>query len=88
MRRPTSASSAGRSVTAASTAVATATADAYPSDVTSGIPATASERSAITTVPPANTIALPDVATVSAIDSCRSIPAWRCVRCRLTRNSA
>ena len=57
---PTRASTAGSRVRAASTAVTTATAAEYPSAVTRGIPATRSARSAITTVEPAKTIALPD----------------------------
>ena len=37
----------------------TAKAEVYPSEVTSGMPAMSSVTSAITTVPPAKTIALP-----------------------------
>jgi hypothetical protein len=88
MCRPTSESTAGRSVIDASTAVATANAEEYPSDVTSGIPATSSVSSAITTVVPAKTMALPEVATASAIESFSSIPCARFARCRLTRKSA
>ena len=44
---------------AARTAVITAKAEAYPSEVTSGMPAMRSVTSAITTVLPAKTIALP-----------------------------
>jgi hypothetical protein len=75
-------------VIAASTAVTTATADEYPSAVTSGMPATSSVSSAMTTVVPAKTIALPDVATASAIESSSPIPCWRLSRWRLTRKSA
>ena len=64
---PTMASTAGSRVRAASTAVTTATAAEYPSAVTRGIPATRSARRAITTVDPAKTIALPEVATAIAI---------------------
>ena len=67
--RPSSDTTAGSSVIAAVTAVSTAIAVTKPSVVTSGIPATDSEISAITTVVPANTMALPDVATARAIDS-------------------
>ncbi len=88
IRGPISDSRAGSRVIAASTAVTTATADAYPSEVTSGIPATARHSRAITTVPPANTIALPEVASVRAIDSSISVPSRIWLRCRLTRNSA
>ncbi len=50
--------------------------------------ASASEHSAITTVPPANTTALPEVATVSGTDSATLIPPARCWRWRVIRNSA
>jgi hypothetical protein len=75
-------------VIAASTAVATAKAAAYPSEVTSGISATSSVINAITTVVPANTIALPEVATDIAIDSSRARPSLRWARCRLTKKRA
>ncbi len=73
---------------AAITAVSTAIAVTKPRVDTSGMPATASDTSAITTVVPANTIALPDVATARAIDSWRPSPRPRCSRYLLTRNSA
>ena len=79
---------AGRSVIAASTAVTTAKAAAYPIEVTRGIPATTRVIRAITTVVPANTIALPEVETAAAIDSSIAMPSFRCVRCRLTRKRA
>ncbi len=88
IRSPTIDSIAGKSEIAARTAVATAKADVYPSVVTSGIPATSSVISAMTTVPPAKTIALPEVATACPIDSCTPMPSRRWVRWRLTRNSA
>ena len=88
MWRPTRDMTAGSRVVAASTAVRTAMADEYPSEDTSGIPATASETSAITTVPPANTIALPDVASARAIDSRISSPSASWARWRLTRKRA
>ena len=71
--RPRTASIAGNRVRDASTAVNTATAHAYPRDVTNGICATASARSATITVPPAKTIAPPLVATASAMDSLTAI---------------
>ena len=66
---PTIASVAGSSVSAASTATTTAIAAISPSVVTSGIFATASETSAIVTVPPAKNTAPPEVAAARAIDS-------------------
>ena len=54
---------------AASTATRTTSAAESPSAVTRGIPANSSEQSAITTVPPAKTTALPEVATERAIAS-------------------
>ena len=66
----------------------TAIAEANPSEVTNGIPATASEASAITTVLPAKTIALPEEATARAIDSLTSMPSPSWSRCLVTRNSA
>ena len=65
---------AGRNVTAAHTATRTTSAAERPSEVTSGIPAKISESSAMTTVLPANTTALPDVATERAIASLGSSP--------------
>ena len=53
---------AGNSVIEASTAMNTAIAEANPSEVTNGIPATTREASAITTVLPAKTMALPEEA--------------------------
>jgi hypothetical protein len=73
---------------AASTAVSTATALAWPSDATSGMSATHSDRSAMITVLPANTMAPPEVATARAIESCRSVPWAVWSRCLVTRNSA
>ena len=66
----------------------TAIADANPSMLTSGMPATDSDTSAITTVPPANTMALPDDATERAIDSRTSMPSSSCSLCLVMRNSA
>ncbi len=72
----------------ASTAVSTATAEASPSVLSNGMPATRSETRATTTVPPAKTIALPDVATVRAIESSTGMPRASCSWCRLIRNRA
>ena len=71
---------AGRSVTAAQTAVKTAIADVKPSRVTSGMSATASEQIAITTVVPAKATAAPSVATARATDSWYGTPARTCSR--------
>jgi hypothetical protein len=60
---------AGSSDSAASTAVSTAIAVTRPRAVTRGMLATASDTSAMMTVVPANTMALPAVATDSAIAS-------------------
>ncbi len=54
----------------------------------SGMSATRSEISATTTVLPANTMALPDVATERAIDSTTGTPEARLSWCRLIRNNA
>ena len=56
-------------MTAAQTATRTTSAAEMPSEVTTGILARISESSAMTTVLPANTTALPDVATERAIAS-------------------
>src|SRR5262249_58393411 len=76
---PSAPSIAGSSVDAAQTATTTAIAAVKPRVETSGIPAKASEQSAITTVKPANTTAPPAVAVARAIDSRISIPSpsWR-----------
>ena len=69
---------AGSSEIEPSTAATTPIADAMPSAVTSGMPATASDSRAMTTVPPAKTIALPDVATALAIESVMDMPSRSC----------
>ena len=66
----------------------TAIAAIRPIVVTSGMPATASETSAIVTVPPAKVTAPPEVATARAIDSCNSRPSFMPRKCRVTMNSA
>ena len=68
-RVPTRLSSAGVSVTAMSTAIATHAAPTVPMRPRNGIPVTLSARSAMTTVDPANTTALPDVPVARAMDS-------------------
>jgi len=88
MCSPVIARIAGSNVSAASTAVTTAIAEIRPSEVTSGIPATASEASAIATVPPAKNTAPPEVAPALAIDSSTSSPARRPRKWRVTMNSA
>ena len=69
IRWPSSPRNAGSKVIATSTAATTAIAEARPSALTSGMPATPSESRAMTTVQPANTMALPEVATAWAMDS-------------------
>ncbi len=61
-----------------STAMMTPIADASPRDVTKGIWATAKDSNAITTVPPAKTIELPEVATAFAMESCIGMPSRSC----------
>ena len=88
MRVPLIASRAGSSVSAASTATTTAIPAISPSVVTSGMPATASETSAIVTVQPAKKTAPPEVAVARAIDSSSASPSRSPRRCRVTMNSA
>ena len=85
---PSAPSIAGNSVAAAKTATTTAIAAVNPSVLTSGIPAKASEQSAITTVNPAKTTAPPAVAVARAIDSRRSIPSPSWSLWRVTMKSA
>ncbi len=75
IRSPISASRAGSSVTAAATATATTIAAEYPSALTIGMSASTSERSAMTTVPPANTTALPALPVARAIASSTGTPS-------------
>ncbi len=88
IRGPRIASTAGSSVKAASTATTTAIAAIRPIVVTSGIPATANETSAIVTVQPAKNTAPPEVAAARAIDSSISRPSSNPRMCRVTMNSA
>ena len=69
---------AGSSVIEPNTAATTPIAEARPSALTSGMPATPRDNSAMTTVQPAKTIALPAVATALAMESCMDIPARSC----------
>ena len=85
---PSAPSIAGSSVAAAQTATTTAIAAVNPSVLTSGIPAKASEQSAITTVKPAKTTAPPAVAVARAIDSRSSIPSPSWSLWRVTMKSA
>ncbi len=85
---PRAPSIAGSSVVAAKTATITAIAAVKPRVLTRGIPAKASEQSAITTVKPAKTTAPPAVAAARAIDSCRSMPSRSCSLCRVTMKRA
>lgn len=62
-------------------------ADAWPSTVIREIPETASASSAMTTVPPANATALPDVEAAWPIASGTLIPSCRAERARVTMNS-
>ena len=79
---------AGTTVSATSTAIATATEAAYPITARNGIFATTSPNSAITTVAPAKMTALPAVASDWAIDSAGSSPRASWPRCLDTMNSA
>ncbi len=88
IRGPRIPSSAGSSVSAASTAITTAIAAIRPIVVTSGIPATASDTSAIVTVLPAKNTAPPEVATARAIDSSIGNPSCKPRKWRVTMNSA
>ena len=88
MRSPHSPSRAGRSVIEASTATTTTIAAAWPSTVTSESPETNSDSRAMTTVPPANATALPEVAAACPMASCTLMPSWRAERARVTMNSA
>ena len=63
-----------------STAIVTAAAAARPITVSTGIPATESPVSAITTVAPANTTALPAVANARDIASVVETPSPSCAR--------
>ena len=85
---PSAPSIAGSRVAAAQTATTTAIAAVKPSVLTSGMPAKASEQSAITTVKPAKTTAPPAVAVARAIDSRSSIPSPSWSLWRVTMKSA
>ena len=78
--RPSTARIAGSSVTATARAHSTAAAAPIPMTVRKGIPATARPSSAIMTVRPANTTAVPAVELATATDSRTATPAASCVR--------
>ena len=65
-----------------------AAAAAMPIWARNGTPVTTSATSAMITVEPANTTALPAVPTASAIDSSIAMPSRTCVRCRERMKSA
>ena len=88
MRRPTTPSTAGRNVIAVSMATRTASAEEYPMAPSSGTRATSSASSAMITVIPANTTALPDVAMARATASRTSAPPCSSSRKRKTMNRA
>ena len=83
-----SASTAGLTVTATTTVTATVAAATRPIWARIGMPESTRAASAMTTVVPAKTTALPAVATERAIDSWRSSPRRMLPRWRLTMNSA
>ncbi len=70
------------------TAIATTIAAEYPSALTIGMFASASEQSAITTVPPANATALPEVAQDLATASSVGSPSASRDLYRVTMKSA
>ena len=88
MPSPHSASRAGNRVIDASTATTTTIAAVWPSTVINERPETASESNAMTTVPPANATALPEVAAARPIASWTLLPSWRAERARVTMNRA
>ncbi len=81
-RSPSRSAIAGSSVSASDTATVTAAAAASPMTVSTGMPATVRPVSAMTTVAPANTTALPAVARARDIDSAGECPSARLRRCR------
>jgi hypothetical protein len=87
-RSPAKPSRAGISVTAMATAKTTAAAADRPIVVRKGMRTTDRPDSAMTTVRPANTTAVPAVAVARAADSATVIPADSWDRCRATMNSA
>ncbi len=75
MRRPMMANSAGTSVIAATTAIATVSELAIANPFRKSMPISSRPSNDTTTVPPANTIARPLVRTAAAIDASTSRPA-------------
>ena len=88
MRRPTRLSTAGRKVIAVSTATSTASAELYPMAPRMGTRATSRESSAMMTVVPAKTTALPDVAMARATASLTGVPPCSSSRKRNTMKRA
>ena len=86
MRRPTDASVAGSSVTAAAMHSSTTPRPAMPNDVSNGTPNTNSPDMATATVSDENTTVVPAVATVRSTASWTSRPWPRSSRNRLTIN--
>ena len=84
---PATPMNAGTRVSAASMVMATTIAAARPSAPTKATPDTYRPRIEITTVPPATTIAAPEVPSARAAEAIRSIPASICSRCLAIRNS-
>jgi hypothetical protein len=80
-------STAGSRVVAAVAATNTTIAAVYPSVVTIGMPAAASDRRAMITVLAAKTTAPPEVAVARATDSRGSILPSSSLRWRVTMNS-
>ncbi|CAM5553226.1 hypothetical protein SGLAM104S_03167 [Streptomyces glaucescens] len=81
-RPPAKPNSAGSRVTATRTAISTVAAALRPITVRKGMRTTASPTSAMITVVPANTTALPAVPTARPADSRGSMPWASWVRCR------
>jgi hypothetical protein len=85
---PARPSKPGSKVTAATMATTTVTADATPIRPIEGMPAIHSAMSATTTVRPANSTAVPDVALARAAASIGDASSRRYERCRVTTNRA
>ena len=86
-RGPAKAISAGTSVRLRSTATAMVPAAAIPIWPRNGTPVTRSATSAMMTVAPAKTTALPAVPTARAIEGSMPMPSRTCVRWRVRMKS-
>ena len=84
---PATPMNAGTRVSAASIVTATTIAAARPSAPTNATPDTYRPRIDTTTVPPATTMAAPEVPSARAAEVIRSIPVSICSRCLAIRNS-